>query len=306
MFPNLPKETKIKKVDVFTPSDGSGWSQYVRPPGATWLYIYAIGAGGGGGGGFSGAAGTARGGGGGGSSATAGICLVPFYFLPDVLFVFVPRGAAGGAAGVIGNSGGFSTVSIKSWTSIPSSNVVITSGSVNAPGGNPGTATGGGAATGAPGTAGVAAYPQAGGGISNFLSGNGGVAGGAHTGAVGGQSVYPTTGIQATGGAGGAGTTSADFAGGFVTSSTNTFLVGELDTNPVAGSVDGSSGRCLLGNILKPFFSIGGNGGGSSNTGVGGNGGSGGYGSGGGGGGGGTTGGSGGRGGDGLVIMIAW
>ena len=306
----MPPLLNLKKgkasVQVFTEAEGLGWQSYNRPPGATWLYIYALGSGGGGGGGFSGAAASARGGGAGGSSATFGTCLVPIYLLPETIFVYIASPGTGGAAGAAGISGSFSYVTINATASIPSSNVIIASGSVNAPGGNPGTAAAGGTGGGAPGTAGVAAYPQAGCGLSNFLGGQNGGAGGAHTGAVGANVTFPTTGNNVSGGAGGAGTTSADFAGGIVTAAANTFLREELNVTPVAGSVNGSGGRTLLENITRPYCSIGGNGGSSSNTGVGGNGGNGGFGAGGGGGGGGTTGGRGGDGGAGLVIMIAW
>lgn len=108
------------------------------------------------------------------------------------------------------------------------------------------------------------------------------------------------TSVLALGGAGGAGTMSADFAGGGYTAIANSWLSEKRPIAPAAGSFDGSGGTQLW----NPFFSFGGVGGSSSNAGVGGNGGNGAHGAGGGGGGGGTTGGRGGNGGDGLVIII--
>lgn len=99
-------------------------------------------------------------------------------------------------------------------------------------------------------------------------------------------------------GAGGGGTTSADFAGGAVTGA------GRCPTIPggIAGSFPGNPG--YAGPILPPTF-CGGSGGGSSNTGAGGAGGDGAAGSGGGGVGAGTLAGVGGRGGDGFAY-VTW
>jgi hypothetical protein len=112
---------------------------------------------------------------------------------------------------------------------------------------------------------------------------------------VGTTITWAATGVFNCGGAGGAGTTSADFAGGAITGS------GPVPT--IAGGLAGSNrGNDGFSKFLPPAFT-GGSGGGSSNTGVGGAGANGRFGSGGGGGGGGTTGGTGGLGGPGLVII---
>ena len=121
-------------------------------------------------------------------------------------------------------------------------------------------------------------------------------------GAVGGAIALPVTGICNMAGSGGAGTTSADFAGGLYTPVAGAFLSEARPATPAAGSNNGSAGPQLW----KPFFSFGGGGGSSSNAGVGGNGGNGACGCGGGGGGGGTTGGRGGNGGAGIVMIISW
>jgi hypothetical protein len=133
------------------------------------------------------------------------------------------------------------------------------------------------------------------------IAGTAGVAGGAVAGATGTAQTIPTA-TPFWGATSGAGTTSADFAGGAFTAQADSFFSERRPATPAAGSFDGSSGLTLW----KPFYSFGGGGGSSSNTGAGGAGGNGGYGSGGGGGGGGTTGGRGGDGGSGLVMIFSW
>ena len=121
-------------------------------------------------------------------------------------------------------------------------------------------------------------------------------------GAIGPPTSIATTSILTQGGAGGAGTTSADFAGGIITAITSSYLSEIRPQGAAAGSNNGSGGFLHR----APFFSFAGLGGSSSNAGVGGLGGNGGRGSGGGGGGAGTTGGRGGDGGGGIVIMTCW
>jgi hypothetical protein len=121
-------------------------------------------------------------------------------------------------------------------------------------------------------------------------------------GAVGTAQTIPATGLRCMGGSGGAGTTSADFAGGLFTAITDSWLSERRPATPTAGTFPGSGGT----QYWKPFFGFGGGGGSSSNTAAGGAGGNGAFGCGGGGGGAGTTGGRGGDGGAGIVIIVCW
>ena len=304
MFPPLTIPASTADIQVYKHNNfGQLWSNYNVPEGKMNLFIMCIGAGSGGGGGFSGIAGSPRGGGGGGASGSIATLFLPTHLIPKQLFVSVSKGGAGGAAGVSGSlASGNSQVSISSIFNggggIPDPLV----GAFNPIAGNAGagTATGGGAGGSAAGTPTIIGFGGL--GLFNGINGQPGVAGGAHTGAVGTSQSFPVTGINVMGGCGGAGTTSADFAGGGINTSVGALFSECIPPTAAAGSFDGSCGFSLP-NFLFNFPGLGGS---SSNTGVGGNGGDGGYGCGGGGGGGGTTGGKGGRGGDGLVIMIAW
>lgn len=264
---------------------GSEYQTWEKPRGISFVYIIVVSGGGGGGNGFSAAQTNARGGGGGGSAGTLARIFFPALVLPDYLYV---RAGAGGPSTTSGTG---SEVAGAMTGNIPFT-------LMNPGGGNNG-GNGTGAAVGAAGSsvtainAGAMAewglYQVTGGGYA-------GVAGGAVAGAAGANNV-----VQAlSGGAGGAGTTSADFAGGNVNSN---FTAGfPTLSGGAAGSNSGQNGNFRYG--IPLFFGQGGSGGGSSNTGVGGAGGNGAPGCGGGGGGGGTTGGAGGRGGPGFVIII--
>lgn len=186
-------------------------------------------------------------------------------------------------------------------------NVVSASGTQYTEGNTDSSITGTAAlAEGAGGAAGtipvIGSMPLAGLGQFALIAGQVGVAGGVQTGAVGANTTIATTSCLTQGGAGGAGVTAADFAGGGVTAINNSFMGTQIPASAVAGSNPGSSGQT----VWKPFFNFAGMGGASSNAGVGGGGGTGAFGSGGGGGGGGTTGGLGGSGGSGLVVIVSW
>jgi len=275
------------------------WLTWINPGGITQLDIVCIGGGGGGGGGFSAAAGLARGGGGSGGSSGVSRVTLPALYLPDTLYIQVGAGGAGGAAGAAGSAGVLSYVAIAPNTT--ASNVVVLSGAAGATGGGGGTGAAGGAAGAASTVAVIGSMPLAGLGNFDLIVGQAGVAGGSQAGANGTAITIPTTSTLCQGGSGGAGTTSADFAGGACTAIANSYLSEQRPATPAAGSNNGSAGPQLW----KPFFSFGGLGGSASNAGVGGFGGNGAAGAGGGGGGGGTTGGSGGAGGAGLVLIIA-
>jgi len=277
------------------------WLTWIKPRGKSMINIICIGGGGGGGGGFTRAAAAAGGGGGSGGSSSMSRVTAPLHLIPDMLYIQVGAGGAGvGSGGGTAGSGILSYVTIYPNTS--ASNTIAISGNATAAGGGTGT----GAAVGALGAAGtiplIASMPLAGLGHFDLIAGQAGVAGGAVAGGNGTAQIIPTTSILCTGGSGGAGTTSADFAGGAWTAITNSWLSEQRPATPAAGSVNGGGGF----EIWKPMFFFGGTGGSSSNAGAGGAGGNGSFGCGGGGGGAGTTGGRGGDGGSGIVIITCW
>ena len=279
------------------------WHTWNKPLGISMVNILCIGGGGGGGGGFTAAAAAARGGGGGGGSSAVARVIIPAHAIPNTLYIQVGAGGIG-----VGSGGGTAGSGVNSYVCVfpntTANNVLVianNSGTLPAGGG-----TGTGVAVGAAGTAGgiaaIAGMPLAGMGQFALIAGQIGIAGGAVAGAIGPPQAFPTTGVITMGGPGGAGTTSADFAGGIITAVANTMLSQDMPIGPAAGSFDGSGG------YLHPqlLFSYCGLGGSASNAGIGGQGGIGGPGSGGGGGGGGTTGGRGGDGGAGIVMITAW
>lgn len=279
-----PKDNTV----VFRPRDAvvvNGHQEYVVPKGATALHILCIGAGGPGGSGFGAAAGTARGGGGGGGSGGLSRSIIPTFYLPQVLFVQPGVGPGG-----TGNS-----IVRVSPTAGLGANVVVFAAQGGTGGNGTATAAGAAGAAAAIATNNNTVYGCYGAWVPT--SGMAGGAGGAHTGAVGFS--VPFGGNWAgSGGAGGAGCTAAEFAGGAITGA------GPIQTVPGGGpgAIPGNAGATLL----RPLSYTGGSGGGSSNTAAGAAGGDGAPGCGGGGGGAGvTTGGLGGRGGPGVVIITA-
>jgi hypothetical protein len=290
-FSHIPNTQHGADAQIFSALGGSDYQTWLRPRGKSMMAIHIIGAGGGGGGGFSAAAGTARGGGGGGGSGTITRLLMPLGDL-DRLYVNVPVGGLGGAAGAAGSAGSNGSVGVL--TNSAGVNALLTSANTVATGGGGGTAV----AAGAAGAAAVARTID-GQGYLGFLfsnTGNPGLIGGAQTGAVGAS--FTWAGIPLTGGMGGAGVTTADFAGGAITGS---------------GWAPSSAGGLAVGGRGSdgwfsrwPFGAYGGTGGGSNNAGVGGAGGNGAIGCGGAGGGGGVTGGAGGQGGNGQIMITCW
>jgi hypothetical protein len=305
---NLPPRV-TGDVQIFNlPSTATSvqWHSWIKPRGINMLHMIAISGGGGGGGGFSAAASSARGGGGSGGSSGISRLTIPAIFVPDRLYIQVGAGGQGvGSGGGTAGSGTLSYVCAAIPTATPGTiqamNVFLVSGAAGPAGGGTGT----GAAVGALGAAGtiatIGAMPLGHMGNFDLIAGTAGVAGGAVAGANGTAQSIPTA-TPFWGATGGAGTTSADFAGGAFTAQADSLLSEMRPATPAAGSNPGSSGLTCW----APFYSFGGGGGSASNAGVGGAGGNGGYGTGGGGGGGGTTGGRGGDGGSGLVIIIGW
>lgn len=268
---------------------------FVIPKNATMLHIWAIGAGGNGGAGASRAAGTAGGGGGGGATGAISSMIVPTRFLPPTLYIAVGKG--GGTV-----SDGFTKVMFRrgdGLNSVVSDSLLLANTGNNGGNGSSGNAGSAGAITG------YSAQNNAYAGLSIIVNtgAQAGEAGGAITGAVG-LSKNPafTIGMPFTGGAGGAGCTTTDFAGGSIIPNSNAQQqLGITLAGGIAGGGDGLNGL----QFEEPFTCYGGSGGGSNNSGVGGKGGDGAIGCGGGGGGAGVTGGAGGRGGNGRVI-ITW
>jgi hypothetical protein len=301
---HIPSSTKAD-IQIFNrpcTAENLQWETWRKPRGASMINIFCIGGGAGGGGGFTRAASSAGGGGGSGGSSPVTRVLIPACFIPDVLAIQVGAGGQGvGSGGGVAGSGIVSVVSIQPSTATLFQDFIAQSGGAPTGGGS-----GTGAAVGAAGAGGSIGSPNIniffGLGNFNTVGGQAGVAGGAIAGANGTAITIPTTNVVTMGGSGGAGTTSADFAGGLFTAVAGAWLSEQRPATPAAGSFNGSGGIQLW----KPFFSFGGGGGSSSNAGAGGNGGNGAYGSGGGGGGAGTTGGRGGNGGSGLVIIISW
>lgn len=283
-FPfHLPKEAG--QTRQFDPFGTNTWQTYAVPAGATQLFILAVGGGGAGGNGF-GAASGARGGGGGGGSAGIARILIPTVYLPGLLHLRV-------GVGVLAGAGSQSIISLLPSTATAAPWLVLANG--GGVGGN-----GSAAAVGASGSAGAVTTGGAYAALGSFVSTAGqiGATGGAVAGATGPVMTFGAAGtVFVAGGAGGAGTNTADFAGGAVAGA------GLCPTIPggAAGSNPGSAGYELW---VPPTF-CGGSGGGSASAGPGGAGGAGGRGSGGGGGGAGTVSGVGGRGGDGFVLITA-
>lgn len=258
---------------------GANWQPYYIRPGVRFLHILGIGAGGGGGNGFTRVAGNPGGGGGGGGAGAQFRGLLPVFLLPKILWLNV------GVGGAPATGGGATIVGLRPASS-NSTNVLSAAGGSAGGNGTAGAAGSAGTGGGTPTNGHFVAF-------GSFATSQNiaGVAGGVQTGAVGANQ---TPSNITSGGAGGAGCTTTDFAGG------NIVATGFIPQITGGGTgVRGGAGITLP----EPFTSCGGAGGGSNNSGVAGNGGDAGTGSGGGGGGAGATGGTGGRGGDGIVFI---
>jgi hypothetical protein len=304
---NLPNND-INNAIFYTAGSGDTWQTWVKPRNTKFIYITTIGGGGGGGSSPNTGAGTNRYGGGGGGCSSMANGYFPAVSLPDILYIQVGTGGAGGVLGTTGSAGAISYVSTQ--PNNLRTNVVLANGNSGGGGGGAGTA----AAVGAGGTAGLV-LTQVNCGLSylgsiNFNVGQVGIAGGTTN---GGGSSYINNILPVSPGVGGAGVTSGNVAGaggGIAGGSVWPAINGGLQsTSTPAG--DGNSGYSFLPspntNRNLPLFSTGGAGGGSSTLSSGGNGGNGGFGSGGGGGAGGVNApGRGGNGGDGLVIITCF
>jgi hypothetical protein len=289
---NLPKPQN-GYIDYFSgaaATAATSWRTWEKPRGISMIDITCIGAGGGGRSGWSATTGTAAvsGGGGGGSGGFTRL-LIPAVFLPDVLYIQVGRGGAGGLLTTT-NSASAGVNGTGSYVSIaPSFDPIYLACFAN---GGSGAAVG--SVTNGPGGIGAlvatqTSAPMSGLGIFSALAGQtGGIGYG------GGDLAYPTTSLLLSGGAGGGSATSSPSGGtGFnVTAPTQTSfsLIPTITGGAFNSGLPGSPGM----SISQPLMSIGGAGGSGAISGTsffnaeGGNGGAGGLGSGGGGGGGGT------------------
>lgn len=261
---------------------GGAASDWVKPQGASFVWMTLIGAGGGG------SSNSSNNGGDGGGSGAVTNFMGPAFLMPDVLRISVGAGGIGTPSGTSANGGNGGATTVVYQQKDGTGYTLLTA--------NGGTgATGNGAGGGAGGTASAANYFSCM-GFSQYIAGQSGASGN-------GVSVSASTTTFLSGGA--AGPDDVATAGGNVTANYGYVATGGTATNN-ANRVKGN-----------PYFQtspiivgLGGAGGGSRNaaTAPSAPGGNGGNGCGGGGGGRGDAGytGSGGNGGDGLVVIITW
>ena len=297
----LPDSTD--NFQIFHTNGSTSWQMWTKPRNCKLVNILAIGGGGGGAGGASGASVNRLAGAGG---ACSGISrgVFPANMLPDILYVQVGVGGAGGGSATYGSPGTLSYISVEPETT--PAFVLLASGAAGAGGG-------GGAAINTPGIAGTVFsqtnYNLSYIGVLTLIAGANGATGGI----AGGAGGTATGNIITQPGAGGGGSTNVNGngAGGGIT------VQGNLIPVLIAGGSAGSSAAAQSGikvltpsinslGIRLPFYNSGGAGGGGNGAGTGGRGGDGAFGSGGGGGGAGTIGGTGGNGGDGIVIITSY
>ena len=279
------------------------WQTWSKPEGRSMAYIVCIGGGGAGGGGasFPGGVSNSRLGGGGGGSASITIAQVPFYSIPDTLYVQVGIGGIGGIngnPGTTGGNGGLSYVSCYPTTDMFNCLVLA----------NAGGGAGGGfslfAGTGAAGLGGAALSSSS---TTNprYLSLCNWASYAGAAGNPGNTSTTPITiaanSITCPGTRGGniSGPSGSQAGTAIVSGDTLTSFLKGYQSAAFQGISNGYS-------YLKPFLFTGGAGGSSNGAATGVDGGFGTIGSGGGGGGGGVTGGNGGNGGNGLVMIISY
>lgn len=287
-FFNFPNAQGVGQTQIFRPTTTTAFfHKWVKPKGSSLHIFYVLAGGGGGGSGFTRAAGAAGGGGGGGGTSSFARIFIPSIAIPDMLFI------APGVGGATGAGGTNSIVAIQPSTNTAFGFLFANAG--GAGGNGSGAAGGGGGAAGGTTLGASIAYL----GVPVIIGGNGGVAGGAQTGAVGSSKVIDQTSFICSAGAGGAGCTTTDFAGGNITGIAGFYP--DLPGGTAGTGIPGTNGIALP-NI---FGGWGGAGGGSNDAATAGKGGDGWFGCGGGGGGAGTTGGAGGRGGMGVVVIVS-
>jgi hypothetical protein len=301
---NKTESNQVRAIRSFSVDiTANPWQTWSKPEGRSMAYIVCIGGGGAGGGGasFPGGVSNVRVGGAGGGSASITIAQVPFYSIPDTLYVQVGIGGIGGIngnPGTTGGNGGLSYVSCYPTTDMFNCLVLA-----NAGGGG-----GGGfslfAGTGAAGLGGAALSSSS---TTNprYLSLCNWASYAGAAGNPGNSSNTPITiaanSITCPGTRGGivAGPSGSQAGVAIVSGDTLTSFLKGYQSAAFQGISNGYS-------YLKPFLFTGGAGGSSNGAATGVDGGFGTIGSGGGGGGGGVTGGNGGNGGNGLVMIISY
>jgi hypothetical protein len=311
---NLPIAKGNAKTYIFTSTDltstfAGGFrsmQRWEKPKGINFVYTMLINAGTGGGGGFSFAAGNAGGGGGGGAPGNVIQFIQPAYLVPDVLYMTVARGGAGGAAAT---AGGYPLLSTGMWYTTVTSLSAATKMYYAFPSTTPAGTTSGRAGTVGAGGNGGQAYTlsstsQQPGimGFSNYVQ-SAALTGFAGTLVAGTNATFSG---RPQGGAGGGGVTSGVAAAGGNVLGPTTSGQSIWNRNLSGGAATGAAGEDGITLFEPTLFSLPGAGGGANASGTGGAGGKGGIGCGGGGGGAGTTGGRGGDGGDGLVMLVCW
>lgn len=308
---NLPDTSSNSRI-FLTNGTTNAWQSWSKPRNAKFIQFIVVGSGAGGGGGASQTLNTSTGGGGGGGSGYT-IGYFPAALLPDTLYIQVGPGGAGGLSALAGSAGAISYISVQPNTT--GQNVLLASGAAAPTAGG----AGGGSVAGSAGGAGTiftqSTRPASYLGITFFLTGVIGQAGG-----VGGSTLANVAYAQpfGMGGMGGAGNTvggSQDTTGSITTGVGGVSIYPNINGGS-SGTVgtEGGSGFSSIPpstniSLSLPFFNTAGAGGGDSSSGKGGDGGKGSYGCGGGGGGASNNsggGGVGGKGGDGIVIITCY
>lgn len=285
-------------VPVSAPTPWQTWS---KPEGRSMAYIVCIGGGGGGAAGQTHPTLSTSGSGGGASSIT--IAQVPFYSIPDTLYIQVALGGIGGTptagTGNPGSSGGISYVSC--YPTIDMYNCLLINGGIAGGGVNSAVGGGfGGAALSSSSTTNPRYLS-----LCNWVSYSGQAGQNGSSGSPAGNTMASNS-ICSAGAAGGGAQGIQRFPGAPLNSGDTLTSFFKTIAGGVAPSGRGNDGY----SYLKPFFFLSGTGGGGSVSGAAGAGGNGNIGCGGAGGGAGTgasgTGGNGGNGGNGLVMIISY
>jgi hypothetical protein len=295
-IPNSQQNVQI----FYSNGVANGWQTWNKPRKCNYVWIMCIGGGGGGAGGATTVGGVVAATGGG--SGAVSRALYNAQQLPDILYIQVGVGGAGGDPNSNGSLGNRSWVALQ--PAVVAQNIVIASGITP---GAIGGFTAGSAAAGEPSIVQATANFIT---LANFI-GTAGVGNGTQA-SVQPTNITPfTSQIVTQGGQGGganAGFTLIGSGSSILSSSISPLIQGgAIATAPGISGGNGADGITSY----KPFFSTGGAGGGAAASDSAGNGGNGGIGSGGGAGASGNsalgyTGGRGGKGGDGLVVIISF
>jgi hypothetical protein len=274
-------------------ANGTAWQTWQKPRKCSYVWIMCIGGAGGGAGGTSATNSQQHTG---GASGAVSRALYNAQHLPDRLHIQVGLGGAGGTPNLAGSSGTRSWVALQ--PVVIAQNIIMGSGAAVASGGFVGAAANSAGETAV--TTGQSSFIT----LSVFASTAGQTS--LFNAPSNSTALALTSQITTSGGNGDAGL-NYGVGNSILATSISPLITG--GANATAAGINGGNGADGI-TSWKPFYSLGGAGGGSSFVGAGGNGGNGGnggIGSGGGGAGSGTLGGgTGGKGGDGLVIIISF